>query len=224
MLELYKILDSYGWKGVVLALCIFVIYKVMNGGIATISERIKLKFAEKRQARLSIHAFFNSIDYILNTEVSALDVPEGKPVRQALTRDLVFASLTAVKEIAHKIVEMPQSDWTKAEWTFHMQAMLNEMNTLFLSKCTAKGIPHVVYTKYMEWYFIRLNHMRSLVDQIAASELSSTPENKTSTLLMLFSLFIITMMGDCESAMNELNGDLTGIAYNGGVIEPLNDH
>lgn len=224
MLETLEILKAYGWKGLVLAVVLFVGYKLINDGVTAVSEKIKNKMLEKRQERLSMHAFFNSMNYILNVEIHSLNIFPDKPVRQALTKDLIFCSLSSMHEVAEKIIKTDHTGWSKAEWTFQMRTMLNEMNTLFLAKCFAKGIPQVVYMKYLEWYFDRLNHMRALVDQIAASELSPTPESKTSTLLLLFNLFITTMMGDCESAMNELNGEITGIAYNGGVIEPLAGH
>lgn len=224
MLELLNILKTYGWKGIVLAAIFFICYKLIGDGVSVVSEKIKIKLIQKRQARLSMHGFFTSMNYILNVEIHSLSFFPDKPVRQILTKDLIFCSLSSMNEVAEKIIKADHTGWSNAEWTFQMRNMLNEMNTLFLNKCHTKGIPEVVYMKYLEWYFERLNHMRNLVDQVAASELSPTPESKTSTLLLLFSLFITTMMGDCESAMNELNGDITGMVYNGGVIEPLGIH
>ena len=151
----------------------------------------------------------------------ALNVFQNKPVRQALTKDLIFCSLTSMYEIAEKIVKADQSNWSKAEWRFQMLNHLNDMNTSFLNMCHAKGIPQQVYMKYLDWYFERLVRLRQMVDQIENSPQTPTPESKTSTLLLLFSLFITTMMGDCESAMNELNGEITGLVYKGGIIEPL---
>ncbi len=223
MLEILNILKQYGWTGLALGLILFIVYKLATEWSKDLFENIKLKLAEKHQENLSMHTFFNTINYVLNVELHALNVFQNKPVRQALTKDLIFCSLTSMYEIAEKIVKADQSNWSKAEWRFQMLNHLNDMNTSFLNMCHAKGIPQQVYMKYLDWYFERLVRLRQMVDQIENSPQTPTPESKTSTLLLLFSLFITTMMGDCESAMNELNGEITGLVYKGGIIEPL-DH
>lgn len=223
MLEILNILKQYGWTGLALGLILFIVYKLATEWSKDLFENIKLKLAEKRQENLSMHTFFNTINYVLNVELHALNVFQNKPVRQALTKDLIFCSLASMYEIAEKIVKADQSNWSKAEWRFQMLNHLNDMNTSFLNMCHAKGIPQQVYMKYLDWYFERVVRLRQMVDQIENSAQTPTPESKTSTLLLLFSLFITTMMGDCESAMNELNGEITGLVYKGGIIEPL-DH
>ena len=221
MLEILNILKQYGWTGLILRLLLFVVYKLTSEWSKELFQNIKIKLAEKRQENLSMHTFFNTINYVLNVELQALNLFPTKPVRQALTKDLIFCSLTSMYEIAEKMVKADQSNWSKAEWRFQMLNNLNDMNTAFLNMCHAKGIPQQVYMKYLDWYFERLNRLRQLVDQVGNSPQTPTPESKTSILLLLFSLFITTMMGDCESAMNELNGEITGLSYRGGVIEPL---
>ena len=223
MLEILNILKQYGWAGLGLALVLFVVYKFVSEWSKDLFENLKLKLEAKRQESLSMHTFFNTINYVLNVELQALNVFNNKPVRQALTKDLIFCSPTSMHEIAEKMVAADQTNWSKAEWRFQMLNHLNDMNTSFLNMCHAKGIPQPVYMKYLDWYFERLTRLRQMVDRIENSPQTPTPESKTSTLLLLFSLFITTMMGDCESAMHELNGEITGIAYRGGIVEPL-DH
>ena len=224
MLETLTIIKDYGWSGLLVAFLIFLLYKFASGWVSTLVDHIKGRLSYGRQDKLSTHAFFNSMNYILNVEIQSLNIFPDKPVRQALTRDLIFCSLSAMHEVAEKMIKLDHSNWSKSEWTFQMRNLLNEMNSLFLNKSVSNGIPELVYMKYLEWYFGRLNHMRILVDQIASSQLSPTPESKTSTLLLLFNLFITTMMGDCESAMGELNGEITGLIYRGGIIEAHGQH
>lgn len=224
MLETLNILKTYGWKGLLLGLFFVFVYKFISEWSKAIFDKAKLRLLERRQTNLSLHSFFSIINYALNVEVPSLNVFPDKPVRQAVTRDLVHCSLAAMHEVAEKIIKNTNSDWTNAEWSFQTRNSLNEINSLFLSKCQRKGIPEPIYMKYLEWYFERLNYMRSLIDQIAASDLSPTIDSKTSTMLMLFTLFITTMMGDCERAIADLNGDITGLTYRGGIIESLGHH
>lgn len=223
VLELLDILKTYGWKGLILIIAIFVIYKITSDLAASIVEKIKILLFHKRQERLCMHAFFNSINYILDVEIHTLNIFPAQPVRRALTKDLIVCSLTSMLEVATKMIKTTNKKWSGREWAHHVHNMLNDMDSLFLNKCMIKGIPRPVYIKYLEWYLIRINHLRTTVDHIAISKLSPTPASKTFTLLMLFNLFVTTMMGDCETAVYELNGDITGLIYQGGVIEPLSD-
>lgn len=223
MLEIFNILRDYGWKGLIVAGLLFGLYKIISLWITSFTKTAKIKLFERRQEKLIMHSFFNDINYMLNVEVFSLVVFPDKPVRQALTKDLIMCSLTSMHEAAEKMANADHSEWDRPQWTFHMRSMLNEMNTMFLNKCVQRGIPEIVYGKYLEWYFRRLNTMRSLVDRVSFNEKYPTLESKTSAVFEILTMFTVTMMGDCRAAMEELNGELTGLTYHGGIIEPLHD-
>lgn len=223
MLDLMNIIKQYGWQGLVFAALLYIFYRTLSFWVTSISDVAKQRLFQKKQDKLIMHSFFNDINYMLNVEVYSLPVFPDKPVRQALTRDLILCSLSSMQEAAEKIASSDHSDWQRAEWTFNMRTMLNEMNTTFLNKCVQRGIPEVVYSKYLEWYFHRLNSIRSLVDRVSFNEKYPTLEAKTSAIFEILTMFIVTMMGDCRAAMEELNGDLTGLQYRGGVIEALHE-
>lgn len=221
MIDVLNIIREYGWGGLFLIALLITTYKIVGVLLISASKTIQFKSLGKRQENLSKHAFFNSIRYILNVEIYAIDTFKDKPVRQALTRNLMICSLTAMHDVAEIIINKDHSKLSKYEWTYEVLLALNQMNSLFLNECQSRGIPQIVHTKYIVWYLDRLSHMRALVDQISASEMAPTAESKTSMLLLLFTLFITTMMGDCETTMHDLNGEITGIPFSGGTIEPL---
>lgn len=223
MLDIFTIIKDHGLQGLILALMIFIVYRILGESIKVLVERTKLRFFIKRQANMAMHAFFTEIDTILAVEVNSSVFYTHKPVRQMLLRDLLTISLTSLREVAAAIAIEKQSEWTTAEWVFNMRKHLNVINLTYIKKAQDIGIPPIVYEKYSEWYFDRLHLMHSIIDQIGASDMAPTIEGKTSTVLMMFNLFVVTTMAGCHETMNSLNGELTGLIYKGGSIEPLHD-
>lgn len=223
MLEIMSILKDYGWKGLLLAAVLFLIYKTIGDSIKTFSEKAKNKLLRRSDVKLNQHAFFNAIAYSLNVELPAMTLFADKPVRQVLMRDLVYCSLASVEEVCESIAEADHSEWNHSAWNYEMRAAVNEMNRAFVEKCTNRGMPESVYRKYLGWYFKRLNSMRTIIDQISGAEIFDTPHAKTSALFVTFNLFLVTMITDAETTLKELNGDITGVMYKGGIVEPLHD-
>jgi len=217
-------MKQYGWGGLLLAGVLYVGYKFIGDWVKDFSERTKKKLMQRREVKLKMHAFFNAISYALNVEIPAMTVFRQKPNRQLLLKDLIYCTVASMGEVSENITNMNHTDWNHTQWNYEMRAAINEMNILFIEKCINKGIPEVVYKKYLVWYFERLNHMRIIVDQIAGAETYPTPEIKTSTLFLAFNFFLVTMIADAEKTLKELNGDITGISYRGTTIEALAEH
>lgn len=223
MLDFLSILKEYGWKGLLLATILFLVHRFIIGWVTVVIDKIKLKMLENKQERLSMHEFFSTIIYFLNVEVYSINMFPDKPVRQNLARDLTYCTLSSIHDVAEKIVKTNDETRSNVEWAFRMRSYINEMHTLFIEKCIKKGIPELIYLKYTEWYFERLAHLRIMIDRISASNDYPNINSKTSTLLMLCLLFVETTIHDSESALRELNGEISGMTYSGGTIEAL-DH
>ena len=221
MLEILNVVKEYGWGGLIVAIILIGGYKLIGETLTEISIRTKNKILNRSVVKLKQHAFFNAINYSLNVEIPAMNIFPSRPVRQILIKDLIYCSLASVEEVAQKIANTNHDGWNHATWNYEMRSALIEMNTSFIDKCDNRGMPQTVYRKYLVWYFDRLNHMRIMIDQISGSEIYSTPESKTSALLLSFNLFLVTMVADAERTLKSLNGDITGLMYKGGSIEPL---
>lgn len=219
-----NILKEYGWQGLLLGAVLFLLYSFLGEGLKTLSEKAKNKLLQKKEAQLKMHAFFNAMSYSLNVEIPAMTLFNDKPIRQTLLKDLVYCSLASVEEVAERIAETDHSKWNHTEWNYEMRSALNEMNTEFVQKCVNRGMPEIVYKKYLVWYFERLNYMRIFIDQIAGTESYATPESKTAALFLMFNLFLVTFIGDAERTLKELNGEISGLYYKGGIVEPLLPH
>lgn len=221
--ELSEILKEYGWTGLFGISLMYFLYKMSGELVKHLFNKIKKTFS-KPEKDLTLHSFFIAIDYAINVEIESITVFPDKPVRQMITKDLMNCTLNSMKETTLNMTKNHNDQWSINQWTFEMKNMINDMNSKFIIKCISKNIPNVIYVKHLEWYSQRLNYMTNLVDQLAVSDLSTSIKHKTDVLLMLFNLFVSTMMADCETTMTELNGEITGLIYNGRAIEPFDGH
>ena len=222
-MDVLTILKTYGWSGLIILGGLYILYKLIMEGIKLLIAAAKSKILSKREIKLKQHAIFNAVNYSLNVEIPSMTLFANKPIRQTLMKDLVYCSVASVHEIVTVIANADQSDWNHSKWNYEMRAALTEMNTDFINKCEEKGIPEIVYKKYLVWYFFRLNTMRMVIDQIAGTETYTTAEAKTSALFLALHLFLVLFITDTESTLKELNGEITGILYRGSPIEPLAD-
>lgn len=221
MFDIETLLKSYGWFGLIGVGGLILVYKFLEGTIKKYTAKTAAIFTHKKEETIRMHEFFTSIDHKLNVIIPTMTVFETKPIRQALLRDLIYCSLASVLEVSNKIIVTDQDKWNHSQWTYEMLASMNTMNELFLNMCRERGIPEVVYTKYLHWYFKRLNYFRATVQQIGASEIYSTMELKTFSFFYHLSAFVSLMTLDAEQTLRELNGDITGFTYKNGIIEPL---
>ncbi len=194
MIDIFDILKLYGWKGLVLFAIFFVAYKIGSEWFKSLADKVKARAIAQKQSRLNMHVFFNAINYILNVEIHSMHIFSDKPVRKEITKDLMYTALVSMHEIAETMANLDYDNMSNAEWVFQNRKLLNEMQTLFLNKCIVKQIPTTIYTKYTEWYFVRLQHLREMVDHIGTNDTYPTPEIKTATPLLMLNLFITTIM------------------------------
>ena len=221
VLELITILKGYGWAGIILAFALFALYKAFNVSLMILGRKFQNRFIESRKKKLLLHPFFTTIQHALDVDMHSSEFFADKPVRERLMKDLINCSLSSMQEVAHKMASENYSGWTDARWSYRMKLYLTEAHSLFINKCILQGIPKVVYMRYMEWFFVHMDYMRTAVDQISSDSTYPTLETKTSTILLFFSLIISTLMADSEETLLSLNGEITGMSYNGGIIEDI---
>lgn len=220
--ELFTILKGYGWAGIVIALFLFAVYKAFNASLLILGKKIHGRFFMNSKKSLQSHTFFATIQHMIDVSPHSSEIFENKPVRQALVRDLMYCSLTSMQEFGLKMVNEDHCGWAAGRWAFKTKSYVTEMHSAFISKCIRKGIPRIVYMRYMVWFFDHMTYMRGAIDQIAYDTTYPTVGTKTSTILMMYTLILSTLMADSESVLLSLNGDITGKKYNGAVIEDCN--
>jgi hypothetical protein len=184
-------------------------------------ERIqKLEFS--LQQELASHQFFSNILYKINSEIQTLDFNSSKtPVRQKLFRKLIELRLQCMHDLAHKVITVEMENFSSSQWANFVLSATHQSDVVLEEKALKAGIPSIVIKKFLVWQHRTDEIFSSYVKDLAVSTVYGTNMARTNTLLYLMNLKMITTVGDAERTLIELNGDISGMLFNGEQIEHL---
>ncbi len=184
-------------------------------------DRIK-KLEFSLQQELASHQFFTNIMYKINNEIQTLDFNSNKtPVRQKMFRRLVEIRLQTIHEMAHKIIASEMEELTASQWANFVIHTISDYDLEFEERALKAGIPPIFIKKFLVWQRRTDEIFASYVKDLAVSTVYNTNMARTNTLLYLLNLKMTTSVGDAERALIELNGDISGLPFNGEPLENL---
>jgi len=184
-------------------------------------ERIsKIEF--NLQQELASHQFFTNVLYMINNEVQTLDFNSNKtPVRQKMFRKLVEIRLQCTHELANRIISAEIEEMTASQWANFVVTACAESDIEFEDRALRNGIPPIFIKKFLVWQRRTDEIFNSYVKDLAVASVYTTNMVRTSTLLYILNLKTITTVGDAERSLIELNGDISGMLFNGELLENL---
>lgn len=220
-----QLLQDYGWA----ALFLFAVAGILVRYVLKLwpvwSERDKER-TEKRegsmQQELSNHQFFSNINFKMNSEIQTLDFNSNKtPVRQKLFRKLLELRLKSMHDLGYKIIEKDMNGVSAGQWASFVIAALDDADEEFEELALRAGIPGIIIKKFLVWQHKTGEILTNYVNDLAVSIVYATNMARTNTLLYLMNLKLITTVGDAEGTLNELNGEISGMDFNGEKIERM---
>jgi hypothetical protein len=224
--EWASILESYGWGALIFTVTAYVLilylkkmFKVWNSrDIANVNDDNHFI-----RSQLKAHQVFSTIQYKVNNEIPTLKFKGNTfPVRQKLFRKILEVKLITVKGMLHSIIEMDIfGKTTPTEWSIAVQSAIDESDYTLSNLALREGIPAIVVSEYMVWHSVSTKTLMAYVNDLAISTLHETNESRTSTLYSIIDLQMSVMVGDAERTLISLNGDLSGLVFNGETIESM---
>jgi hypothetical protein len=73
--------------------------------------------------------------------------------------------------------------------------------------------------KFTKWHKLTQDILFDGIMSLGTSNIFSSNAARTNTLFYMINLLLVTTIADAEKTLKELNGDVHGKTYNGGVIE-----
>ena len=184
-------------------------------------ERIK-KLEFSLQEELSSHQFFSNIMFKINSEIHTLDFNSNKtPVRHKLFRKLIEVRLQSTHDMGHRIISENMEKFTASQWSNFILSANTEADIKFEEEALKAGIPSIVVKKFLVWQHQTDEIFIGYVRDLAVSTVYGTNIARTNTLLYLMNLKMTTTVGDAERTLVELNGEITGLNFNGETIEDM---
>ena len=220
-----QLLQDYGWA----ALFLFIIGGILARYVVKLwpvwSERNKEQIKKEEnslQDELSNHQFFSNINFKINNEIDTLDFNSNDaPIRQKLFRKLLELRLKSMLDQAYNIIKADINDISPSQWAAFVISSLEEADVEFEELALKAGIPAIVIKKFLVSHYKTGEILTNYVNDLAVSVVYGTNMARTNTLLYLMNLKLITTVGDAERTLDELNGEISGMAYDGGHIEEM---
>lgn len=220
-----QLLQDYGWA----ALFLFIIGGILARYVVKLwpvwSERNKEQIKKEEnslQDELSTHQFFSNINFKINNEIDTLDFNSNDaPVRQKLFRKLLELRLRSMLDQAYNIIKADINDISPSQWAAFVISSLEEADVEFEELALKAGIPAIVIKKFLVSHYQTGEILTNYVNDLAVSVVYGTNMARTNTLLYLMNLKLITTVGDAERTLDELNGEISGMDYDGGHIEEM---
>lgn len=169
---------------------------------------------------LKLHPFFINAEYRCSVEIPSLELLPGKPNREKVFKDLLTISFRTVYQIAEELVKQAYNNtWTEEQWISAVDQAINR--TLILTEERAKDarIPEVVIRRYFQWHREAIKSLHDYVALLGHSKLYSTNLAKMNTFFLIMDLLLVTILGDVERVIPDINGELTGVIYKDTVLE-----
>lgn len=81
------------------------------------------------------------------------------------------------------------------------------------------GIPQIVADKFHSWHLARGKVLAEQTEHVAVSHCYSSPTERLNAILELHCAMLVSTVLDAENTIINLNGELSGIEYDGEIIE-----
>lgn len=220
-----QLLQEYGWAALFLFIAggILVRYVLKLWPVWSLRDKERIDKRENTlQEELSNHQFFSNISFKINNEIHTLDFNSNRtPVRQKLFRKLLELRLQTMHDLAHKIIKKNLTGVTASQWASYILHELGEADLEFEDLALKAGVPTIIVKKFLVWQHKTGEILNSYVNDLAISTVYTTNLARTNTLLYLMNLKLITTVGDAERTLIDLNGEISGMMFNGESIEEL---
>ena len=221
--EAINLLSNYGWAALFLAVAATLLIRYVSGKLKIWNDRDKERTQSSENNpydELSNHQFFTNLAYKLDSEIHTLNFNGNQtPIRQKLFRRLLELKLESLKKVIYTIIETDMDNMTPTQWANFVQAELAKGEKYLEEIALNDGMPIILISKFMVWQNNTIELLNGYINDLAISTVYSTNMARTNTLLYLMNLKLITIIGDAERTLIDLNGEISGQLYKGDEIE-----
>lgn len=221
------ILSEYGWFVGVFLLAIILLIKFVYSNYSKWSNS-KTNVSDDENTELSLtteqvlkhHTFFTNAQYRFAVEIPNLEFVPLKPVRDKVFKDLLQISFKVVYDVAKGFTDFDDmNEWDSEKWVGVMQQAINRIHIDTENKARQEGIPEIVLRKFLKWHVESINALDEYILVLGNSKFYKSNLAKTNTLLLLMNLLLVTILGDAERVLRDLNGEIKGLNYKGSIID-----
>lgn len=211
--DLLKYLQDYGVSVTIIAIVLFFAVAFGQTGLKYLQEKLKPAVATDPRS----HAFFSTVDQLVNYHIPRMRVSTD-PVRNALFRDMLTQKLTIWRKAMLDLVARDFSPLKTFEIKELFSVTLRDCVANYEAAWKAAGVPELVISKFAQWHSPRLEAISSSSSSVFDGKSFTTPAEMLNAVLCLQNALLVETIIDAERTLGELNGELSGLNYQGLTI------
>lgn len=217
------LLNNYNF-GTIIICTLFIL---IGGGLKTlIDEMIKKKVGSKHKNKteayeivdlIEVHPLFEDLRWFKDVKVPNCKI--GGPVRTLIFRHCLTIYYETFIEEATKLLhqEIDAENFLIVNEQFE-----HELITAIRANLYKADIPEVVIKKFQSWYITKHEHLLRYFSDIHSSVIVTSLVEKEHMVLSLLRETAYFTLLDAEKTLKSLNGSLTGVVYQGQIVEDSN--
>ena len=219
-----KLFDDYGWAVLIIGAAGLFLIRYISYKISVWNARDDDQDNKKRTSDLEEiqnHQLFSNLKFKLYNEIPLIQISPDKPVRQRMFRKLLEIKLLAIQNLINTVVEDDKlrNNKTSSQWAIFVISEIHKSDKWMVEHALQDGIPSIVVNKFMMWQVKTVEILINYVNDLAVSTIYSSNAARVNTLLYLLSLQLVTVVADAEKTFSDLNGEITGLSFNGDTLE-----
>jgi hypothetical protein len=232
--DLNKLMESYGTKGLVIGILIMILGWILNskwfGDIwSNISERIIDWFIKKRsnsdikqikESDIINHDIFNYIDFWMYSKVPTFNF--STKYRTVVFRKYLSIYLKSYKDVLFDFISKNDyKDMDSAKLGKSFLDIINNIVYEYERECRKVGIPDIVIEKMKQKNNDTIQLLMDLIQSITGSQFYESDKNylKVYSILNIILSVMENTISNSEDTCNSINGQLRGLSMDG-EIEP----
>lgn len=207
-------LQDYGVSLTLIAIVLFFAVAFGKTGLKYLQDKLKPVVAMSPRN----HAFFSTSERLMTYHIPRMKV-SNDPARNVLFRDMLRIKLTVWRKI---MLDLVARDFASLK-TFEIKELfaktLRDSVSSYESDWKSAGVPELVITKFAEWHSPRLEAVSGSAISVFDGKSFTTPNEMLNAVLCLQNALLIETVIDAERTLGELNGELSGLTYQGLTLQ-----
>jgi|AntRauTorcE11897_2_1112592.scaffolds.fasta_scaffold00046_41 hypothetical protein len=214
-----RVLHDYGWAALFLFVCGIALLRYVSNRMKVWSDRDIARIQIAKDELLANQLFAN-IEFKLSNEIPSMSFNGNlKPIRQKMFRKLLEIKVVCLKEIALSLINENIEDMTPAQWMALVHEKLSTGDRTLHDRAISAGVPELVINKFMMFRQPTQILLYNYVKDLTVSTFYESNVVRTNTLLYLLNLKLVTVIGDSERNLIRINGEITGLMFEGNPLE-----
>jgi len=214
IIELLGYIKEYGISVTLLAIVLFFLFAFGQTGLEYLKRKLKPAVATNPRN----HAFFSTSERLINYHIPRMHV-SADPARNILFRDMLTNKISIWRESTLNFVVRDFSVLKTFEIKELFAKTLHDLISSYEADWKDSGIPEIIITKFAEWHSPRIEAISISATSIFDGKSFTTPNEMLNAILCLQNALLIETIIDAERTLGELNGEISGLSYQGLTLE-----